>query len=940
MEQNRRNKGENKMDVKKVKGKAIIGIAMAAIMLASVLVATVPMVSAESRGDNFNHIVVQPEPQKVLIGQNLQFDGFADMPVVYRLVGGDIVNTYLADADNRIYNVNWPTSGSYYVNYVDTTTYDAQLSVEDAHIQLKLKVGTKEVSSIAVGTHLRVDTAGINLFDEDRVDLKIIGPDGRIKYDEANDQQFTSISVSYLKDVWGGGIIHTTGWEVGDYTFQVKTKSAYACGLDAASAVKYLKILKGEIAIEAETTSTIELEQVTLTVTGVAGDEIMVDSDSVNVVFKAGIYDTPLFAKDHPSWLDDAIDADGVRKYAVEFNDTGTYTLTVTVTGPAGNPRVGDYDTVDITVSEKAVIFDVPSTVVISENFTIGGTANTGDTVDIAVDDYMYPLLNDFIIDEDGEFSKEIDTATAGIAPFTDPGPVRLTAYIERAAGVGPVFWRGDGSEKIFMLNAAGGGIDISTSESNVGKNETIILAIEALPGHNVSVTTADPAHTVFEYNRYDFTGTSNNIINIAPADTISILADIGDCDSQDDAVNIHGVWKTMDGDGIRKFEVHFTDTGTYKITATDYGTDYPNATRLDEEDIEITVSAKNVTFDVLSIVVIGDKITIRGTATSGTYVDISVDDMLYSKLDDIVIEDGEFSKEVITTEVGLYVPGIAELRAYIDCPFPSVAGSLPPTIDDGSTNVFMVEPWLTTSLSMDSVYQEDEFMVSGSAPGSREVVILSVPPKGGGGKSLLDKGVKGVALTKASVSTTDNTFSKKFWVQEDADSGVYYVIVLSPGMDGEWDMTGTSNLETALYLRYRIPSLTSGIINTKTPDQIVEIFVDLTQCAGSDDLMRILTIKVGKIETLTLNPMADVVVGNPLKVTGETSREDGSIIWITVKGRYQEIATQAAIVENNTFSVTFDTTGAQPGTYAVKAIDEYGYTAATTVDIIAETPA
>ena len=930
------------MDVKKVKGKAIIGIAMAAIMLASVLVATVLMVSAESRGDNFNHIVVQPEPQKVLIGQNLQFDGFADMPVVYRLVGGDIVNTYLADADNRIYNVNWPTSGSYYVNYVDTTTYDAQLSVEDAHIPLKLKVGTRDVSSIAVNTYLRIDTAGMNLFPEDIVDLKIIGPDGQIKYDETNNQKFTRISVAQLNEWYGGSPneLATKGWSIGDYTFQVKTKSNYACGLDAASAVKGLEVIIGAIAIEADTTSCIELETVELTVTGVAGDEIRVEGDCPNVVFQPSIDDTPLSAKDHPSWFNDAIDADMVRKYAVEFNDTGIYTITVTVTGPIWNPRVGDYDTVDIAVSEKVVIFDVPSTVIIGENFTIRGTANTGDTVDIAVGDYVYPLLNDLIIDEDGEFRKEIDTATAGIAPFTDSGPVRLTAYIERAAGVGPVFWRGDGSEKIFMLNAAGGGIDISTSESNVGKNETIILAIEALPDHNVSVTTADPAHRVFEYNRYDFTGTSNNIINIAPADTISILADIGDCDSQDDAMNIHGVWKTMDGDGIRKFEVHFTDTGTYKITATDYGTDYPNATRLDEEDIEITVSAKNVTFDVPSIVVIGDKITIRGTATSGTYVDIFADDKLYSKLDDIVIEDGEFSKEVITTEVGLYVPGIAELRAYIDCPFPSVAGSLPPTVDDGSTNVFMVEPWLTASLSMDSVDQEDEFTVSGSAPGSREVVILSVPPKGGGGKSLLDKGVKGVALTKASVSTTDNAFSKKFWVQEDADSGVYYVIVLSPGMDGEWDMTGTSNLETALDLRYRIPSLTSGIINTKTPDQIVEIFEDLTQCAGSDDLMRILTIKVGKIETLTLNPMADVVVGNPLKVTGETSREDGSIIWITVKGRYQEIATQAAIVKNNTFSVTFDTTGAQPGTYAVKAIDEYGYTAATTMDIIAETPA
>jgi hypothetical protein len=52
---------------------------------------------------------------------------------------------------------------------------------------------------------------------------------------------------------------------------------------------------------------------------------------------------------------------------------------------------------------------------------------------------------------------------------------------------------------------------------------------------------------------------------------------------------------------------------------------------------------------------------------------------------------------------------------------------------------------------------------------------------------------------------------------------------------------------------------------------------------------MRILTISVGDIDSLTLNPIADVVVGDPLVVTGKTSRKDGSIIWLTVKKPYYE---------------------------------------------------
>ncbi len=218
------------------KGKVIV---IAAIMFVFVFAA--PMSYAASRGDNYNHIVVQQTPQKVLIGQNLEFEGFSVLPVVYRLVGGDIVNTYSADGNNRIYNVNWPMSGAYYVNYNSTAkNADAQLSLETVNIPLELKVGTTAVSFIAVGTELRVDTAGINLFDEDIVDLIIKGPDGQIKYDMENDQQFTDIAVSELKK-YGTDGLKTTGWKIGGYTFQVKTESAHACGLDAVSEKKEVK---------------------------------------------------------------------------------------------------------------------------------------------------------------------------------------------------------------------------------------------------------------------------------------------------------------------------------------------------------------------------------------------------------------------------------------------------------------------------------------------------------------------------------------------------------------------------------------------------------------------------------------------------------------------------------------------------------------------------
>jgi len=400
----------------------------------------------------------------------------------------------------------------------------------------------------------------------------------------------------------------------------------------------------------------------------------------------------------------------------------------------------------------------------------------------------------------------------------------------------------------------------------------------------------------------------------------------------------------TIDKDGNRTYAVEFNDTGIYMIRVDVTGPaiiDGISNPRIgDYETVEITVSEKSVAFDVPPIAIIGDKITIRGTANSGTYISVFVDDNLYSQMCNLVIEDGEFSKEVRTTDIGMRIFDIAELKAYIDCN-KRPGEDRPSRSPDGATKVFMVLPWLTASLSTDSVDQEGDFIVYGSAPGSTEVVILCVPPRGGVGKSLLDKDMKGLSHKKASVSTTDYTYSKKMTVQEDADSGVYYIIVLSAGRDGYWGMTGAHQLDEAFEKKYGITDLAGPAIATKSQDDVVAIFEDLTQSPGSDDLMQILALNVSDIakETLILNPIADVVVDDPLVVTGETSRKDGSIIWITVKRQYQEIVPQAAIATDNSFSATFDTTGAQPGTYTVNANDGYGYTTATSVNIIAEAP-
>jgi len=93
----------------------------------------------------------------------------------------------------------------------------------------------------------------------------------------------------------------------------------------------------------------------------------------------------------------------------------------------------------------------------------------------------------------------------------------------------------------------------------------------------------------------------------------------------------------------------------------------------------------------------------------------------------------------------------------------------------------------------------------------------------------------------------------------------------------------------------------------------------------------------VGEKEPLILNPVADVVAGDTLEVTGESIWGDGSFIWLTVKGSCFEIEPQVAYVKDNTFNATFDTTGVPSGTYTVTATDGYRYIERRGVNITAD---
>lgn len=350
------------------------------------------------------------------------------------------------------------------------------ISVSSADLELKLKKGTKTVSSIPRGTGITVKFTGLDPKEHDGVSLEVTDPDGYpLTWNSADGKIFDKVNVSYLSDM----VIDTTTWKLGTYEFKVVTEEEYARGLDEESDTVTLEIQSSELKIEAERTEITELMEIKLTVTGMSDHNIQVwiEKGAEHARFPGGSSDNPGAVSG--GTFEDTIDADGKMEYVVYFDKIGTYVVKVKDSAAE--------DSVDISVSKKKVTYYMPETCAIGADLVVNGTANTGNTVDIAIENV---IVETGIEIEKGKF--EVKLPTPATSETGTEGGIKIKAFIDAnfSSGQDVSGIADDGSVMVLMIT---GDLTAESSATLVSPGDSFTLSGTALGSKVVDVLIVAP---------------------------------------------------------------------------------------------------------------------------------------------------------------------------------------------------------------------------------------------------------------------------------------------------------------------------------------------------------------------------------------------------------------------------------------------------------------
>ena len=472
----------------------------------------------------------------------------------------------------------------------------------------------------------------------------------------------------------------------------------------------------------------------------------------------------------------------------------------------------------------------------------------------------------------------------------------------------------------------------IEAVEDEVGEGEDIVLTVGGNPKtyYYLTVTGVDVTAPPEIKAVGNVKARSGNAVISAAAPNLAAWVQTGDD-------GIAEVKIATTGADDRTYTIHVYETTAVlnpdAVGRPTYATDAvvaASALTTDDDDIDIKVEKAKVTFDMPASVVIGEEVPIKGAVSAGDKVDIVIEDANIVFDGVSIDEDKEFEVDWDTDRL---TPGTYRIDVYIDYhdnPADPDPDDYKCIDEDGSTAIRLVEPGLTAEQPRNVTAEDDDYEIEGIATGVDEVDIVLIGPEG---YPPDDPGLgvaNGLEITSTSVYY-DNKFEEDIWMKEGLDLGTWKAMVFSPGRDGTYGDLGLGAGELD-----RIPT---AWFAGKNQDQIVEMLKYHTvDVAGSDDLRETFTFKV-ESASVTLNPIASVGVGEPLKISGVTNREPETMIIISTFAGPVELPAARAEVEwptpdGGVFNATIDTTDAVPATYTLEADDEDGPTDTAIVEI------
>jgi hypothetical protein len=323
----------------------------------------------------------------------------------------------------------------------------------------------------------------------------------------------------------------------------------------------------------------------------------------------------------------------------------------------------------------------------------------------------------------------------------------------------------------------------------------------------------------------------------------------------------------TSDSSGEFKAVAYFAVSGTYEITATEYGcsgvvklSTRENSTASTEVKIVPFKAELEVNKDP-PIYHIGENVKITGSANTGDNITLKInDDVVATNLD---IEGFDYTwptkdKPPDSYRIAIWILSLSD------------PAHNPP---DASISVVLIRGGLFAEPSAPFVALGDEFTIEGIVPGRDRVDIFTIAPTGGGGKGFfVEKGgvldASGLTYGAYGVDTDGDFETETIKVSKEVDTGTYLIAALNYGRDGIWGRSQSDDLLAVISNNYATP------LGVKTTDQLLAILKDKTiNEAGSDDLLGIATISVEQ-GFVAVDELEDVPLGGDLKVTGTTNRQ------------------------------------------------------------------